>query len=376
MPESRAAQRAEYDLFAVTAPGLEEACARELAGLGLAAVRVVAGGVAFAGGRRELYVANLWLRTASRVVARVGEIRASDFPELFRRAVRLPWGRFVRPGTRLRVRAVSHRSRLIHTGRIAETVAAAVDRALGRPAPPLSGPEQLVLARFEDDSCLLSVDSSGELLHRRGYREATARAPLRETLAAGLLVLLGWDGAVPLADPMCGSGTLVIEAALLAAHRAPGAKRRFAFMDWPHFRPGLWEVLLAEAACGERRPAVAIYGSDRDPLALAAARGNAGRAGVLTEVALLQADLADLEPVAGPGLILCNPPYGARLGQGEDLRRLYRALGEACRRSYPGWRVAFLAPDDRLAQATGLPAVPRAALNNGGIAVTLWDTGG
>lgn len=362
-------------IFAITGPGLERVCAGELAALGMAGVRVTPGGVEFAGELRDLYRANLWLRTASRVVVRVGEVKSRDFPELFRKAVRLPWGRFVRPGTRVRVRASSHRSRLGHTGRIAATLGDAVDRALGRRLPPEAGPEQLVLARFEDDVCQLSVDSSGALLHRRGYREETAHAPLRETLAAGVLLQLGWDGTVPLVDPMCGSGTFVIEAALLAAARPPGMDRSFAFMDWPRCRPGLWEVLRADAAKGLRAVSVPLCGSDRDPRAVAAARRNAGRAGVLESVELSPLELSRVESPQGTGLVLCNPPYGERLGEGCDLRPLYRALGEACRTRFVGWQAAVLCPDDRLAKATGLPLSRVAGLVNGGIRVGLFATG-
>lgn len=364
----------KFELFAVTAPGLEAVCARELAALALAGVRPVAGGVEFAGELRDLYRANLWLRSASRVVVRLGGFRSRDFPELYRKALRLPWGRFIRPGTRVALRVASHRSRLLHTGRIAATVSEAIDRALGRPAPPADGPEQLILVRFEEDACLISVDSSGELLHRRGYREETAHAPLRETLAAGLLLLLGWDGTVPLLDPLCGSGTLPIEAALLAGNRPPGGRRQFAFMAWPRYRPGLWQALLAEAGRGERESAVPIRGADRDPAALAAARRNAERAGVADRVVLSVGELAQTPAAGGAGLLLCNPPYGLRLGREEDLRPLFRTLGELSRRSLPGWRVAFLAPAEHLARATGLPLRPLALLNNGGIAVTLWAT--
>jgi len=364
------------ELFAVTAPGLEAVCATELAALAMAGVRPVAGGVEFAGDFRDLYRANLWLRTASRVIVRFGRFRSRDFPELYRKALQLPWGRFVKPGSRVRVRATSHRSRLQHTGRIAATVNEAIDRVLGRAASGADGPEQLILVRFEEDLCHVSVDSSGELLHRRGYREETAHAPLRETLAAGLLLQLGWDGTEPLLDPMCGSGTLVIEAALLAGNRPPGAARQFAFMRWPRYRPGVWQALLAEAARGERALTVSLRGADRDAGALAAARRNAGRAGVLGSIDFRPGEVAQTPPAGGRGLLLCNPPYGERLGRQEDLRPLFRALGEVCRRQLPGWRVAFLSPDEALARSTGLPLRPLALLSNGGIAVTLWATGG
>ncbi|PLX82399.1 MAG: hypothetical protein C0617_14925 [Desulfuromonas sp.] len=365
-------KRTTEELFAVTAPGLEEVCAGELSALGMEAVRAVPGGVEFSGGLREIYLANLWLRTASRVVVRLGQVKARDFPGLFQGGVRLPWGKFVRPGTRTRVRAASHASRLGHTGRIAATLADAADRALGRPGPPGDGPEQLVLARFQDDLCTLSVDSSGELLPRRGYREEGASAPLRETLAAGILLQLGWDGTRPLVDPMCGSGTFLVEAALIAGNRAPGARRVFAFQGWPRYRPGLWEALSTEAARAERNVEVALRGSDSDPGAVAAASRNAARAGVAQELELAVADLSSLKPSPGPGLVLCNPPYGERLERDSDLRPLFRTLGQVYRQAFGGWRGALLCPDRRLAEATGLTLAKRAALVNGGIRVALF----
>ncbi len=274
------------------------------------------------------------------------------------------------------MRATSRHSRLVHTGRIAATVIAAADHALGRAEAPAGGPSQLVLARFEDDLCQLSIDSSGELLHRRGYRRQATRAPLRETLAAGILLLLGWDGSQPLIDPLCGSGTLVIEGALLARGLAPGRGRQFAFMDWPGFRSGLWQVLLDQAERAAHPARAIIRGADRDAAAIAAAGGNAERAGIMNDLELCRQPLAELVAPPGHGLLVCNPPYGARLAAGEDLRPLFRQLGEVWRRSFAGWQLAFLVPDERLARATGLPLSRVAALTNGGIPVTLYQTSG
>ncbi|BCR03911.1 RNA methyltransferase [Desulfuromonas versatilis] len=359
-------------LFAVTAPGLEGVCAAELAALGMAEVEAVAGGVEFCGGLREIYLGNLWLRTASRVLVRMGEVRSRDFPDLYKKTVKLPWGRFIRPDTRLRVRAVSHGSRLGHTGRISATVAEAVNRALGRKEQPETGPEQLILARFEDDLCQFSVDSSGELLHRRGYREEAGAAPLRETLAAGMLLLLGWQGQVPLADPMCGSGSLVIEAALLARNLPPGRARRFAFMDWPRYRPGLWDALRLEAGRSERPCPVPLAGSDQDPLVLELARRNALRAGVAEVTAWDCRPLQQLQSDAGCGLLISNPPYGERIGRGPGLVELFRSLGQVLVERRPGWSLAFLCPDPELARQTDLAPACRAELHNGGIAVGLY----
>lgn len=361
-------------LFAVVAPGLEDVCATELRALGMAEVRVVSGGVDFQGERRDLYRANLWLRTASRVLVRVGAARCTSFPELFQKCVRLPWGKFLRPGAPFQVRASSQRSRLIHTDRIAATVTEGVNRALGSSLPAANdGRQQRLQVRLQDDLAVFSMDSSGELLHRRGYRQETAHAPLRETLAAAILLLLNWHGQEPLLDPMCGSGTLLIEGGLLATRQPPGAQRAFAFMEWPRYRPGLWQALLNEAAGERRLLAITLQGSDQSDIAVAAARRNAERAGL----AMIDWQLRELgaqPPLPGSGLLVCNPPYGERLGAGDDLRPLYRQLGQVCRSSLPGWRVAILGPDDRLIAATGLPMRKIAALDNGGIAVGLHAT--
>lgn len=365
------------ELYVVAAPGLEAVCAAEAHALGLPGARQDEGGVTFQGGLRELYLANLHLRSATRVLVRLGEVRATDFAELFRKAVRLPWGSFIRPGTAVKVRAVSHRSRLVHSGRIAETLSAAIDRALGGCGVGTGhggGVEQSILARFTDDRCVISVDSSGELLHRRGWRTDAGEAPLRENLAAAVLLQLGWDGALPLCDPMCGAGTLPIEAAQLASRLAPGRNRTFAFMNWPGFRPGLWQALLTEAERNVVVPSVAILGSDADSLVLATARCNAERAGVAGTITFEAGALGQLLPRQGPGLVVCNPPYGIRLEADKNPAHIYRELGECLRRAFPGWRAAFLAVDEHHARATGLAVQRLAEFRNGGIAVALYAT--
>lgn len=364
-------QQAEQ-LFAATAPGLEGVCATELTALGMTGVNAVAGGVEFCGTLRDLYLANLWLRTASRVVVRFSELRCRDFPTLYRKALQLPWGRYIKPGTRLQVRATCRRSRLQHTERIAETLQKAMARALGGADAAASGPEQLLIVSLEDDLCRLSLDSSGELLHRRGYRQDVGAAPLRETLAAGILMLLGWQGERPLYDPMCGSGTFLVEGALLALQRPPGAERKFAFMDWPRYRPGLWRALLLEAAKQQKDSCPALVGADRDAEVLEAARRNAARAGVLEFVSFQPLELSQQRPsLSPPGLAIANPPYGARLGRGE-LDGTYHALGHLYAGALSRWQRAFLCPDPRLAQVSGLPLTQVARLQNGGIRVGLF----
>lgn len=368
-------QRCREDFFAVVAPGLEPVCAAELVELDLAPARACPGGVEFAGRLADLYRANLQVRTASRIVVRFAAFRCRDFPTLYRQASRLPWGRFVRAETPLHCRVTCRNSRLLHTGRVAETLQAGAAHALGRqPLPGAAG--QLVLVRIVDDVVELSIDSSGELLHRRGYRTSVAAAPLRETLAAGMLRLLAWHGDEPLADPLCGTGTLLLEGALLAARRAPGLQREFAFQQWPGYRDGLWAQLCQAARRAEHPCPTTIAGADCDGTALAAAGANLERAGLTTAVTLQQLALAEQPIHAGSGLVVCNPPYGKRLVTRQPLADYYAGLGRELQRAYPGWRKAMICPEPRLAHATGLPFRELAVLDNGGLQVGLFVTPG
>lgn len=380
-----------YDLFAVTAHGLAGLCAAELAALGVAGASEP-GGVAWRGSARSMYRANLELRTASRIVARAGQFRARGFAELERRVARLPWRDFMLPGTAVVLRVTCRKSKLYHEGAVAERVARVLADGPGaavvetRPddddSADATSPGQLVIVRFLRDTCTISVDSSGALLHQRGYRQAIAKAPLRETIAASLLLAGGWTGDSPLIDPLCGSGTIPIEAALFARRIAPGlanpdfVPRAFAFEQWPGFEPDSWNDVIAGARAFVRDVGPAIMGSDRDAGAITAARANAERAGVGNDIEFRRATLTSLEPRADSGHLVTNPPYGVRIGERRDLRALYAALGDTIRSRLPGWRVTLLAADDVLAGATGLPLVERLATRNGGIPVRLLTTVG
>ena len=357
--------------FVVTTPGLEAVCERELSGLGINPVNSVRGGVEFSGGLRELYLANLWLRSASRVLVRLGDVSARDFPTLFKRLSRLPWGRFVKPGTRCEIRAVSHQSRLIHTGRMAEVCQAAIVKSLGSDTATGKTVQKIYL-RMSDDRCLVSVDSSGEHLHRRGYRYARVVAPLRETLAAGCLLACNYDGSVPFVDLMTGSGTLVIEAALIALKCAPGKGRTFAFMEWPKYRSGLWNQLLAEAKREEKTELPApIFGVDNNSKAIAAVTRNLERIGLEGVVQLTCGQMQDFDPPAENGLLLCNPPYGERLGKNARLQALFHDLGQVLGRKYDHWEGALISPESSLLKSTGLSFLPLLHFSNGGIRVAL-----
>src|SRR5256885_11053854 len=322
-------------LFVVCAPGLEPVLASEMRALGLPG-RALAGGVEAEGDLREAMRLNLWLRTGSRVLVRLGEpFRATTFAELVRQASALPWERFLRKRGRVAFRVTCPKSRLDHSGASAERLHAALESRTRFPVPLAQGAgeeaaadAQLFLARFERDVCTVSVDSSGALLHQRGWRGPQAKAPLRETLAAALLLSAGFTGEEPLCDPLCGSGTIAIEAALIAMRRAPGIARRFAFQRWPEFSARQWEHLTVAARKQEHPRTVRIEASDQDAGAVEAATENASRAGV--DIDIIQRRLADLTADPGRGLIGCNLPYGGRINA--DLRRLAAEVADAARR--------------------------------------------
>jgi putative N6-adenine-specific DNA methylase len=354
-----------FSCFAVTAPGLEALSAAELASLDFTLGPIEPGGVSFDATPRQLYRANLELRTASRVLVRLAQFPARTFPELERKAQRVPWHEFVPPGTAARFKVTSKKSKLYHEAGIAERLLTAVRGETGPDA-------QLFVVRVFRDVVTISADSSGELLHRRGYRLATAKAPLRETLAAAILLGAGYDGTVAMVDPFCGSGTIPIEAALLARRMAPGLMRGFAFERWPSFDLGVWSALKAEAETRvlPRAPAP-IVGSDRDEGAIAAARGNAERAGVAGDIIFSVAAISNVSPPSGPGLLATNPPYGARVGEKRDLRDLFARFGALVRERWSGWTVAMVSASEMPEREMKLDLETRWESSNGGIPIRL-----
>jgi putative N6-adenine-specific DNA methylase len=270
---------------------------------------------------------------------------------------------------------------LYHSEALAERIEEAIADRLGetpRHEQSEAMVSQLIVARLYHDQCTISLDASGELLHRRGYRLETAKAPLRETLAAGMLMASGWKAESPLVDPFCGSGTIPIEAALLAGRIAPGLSRRFSFMDWPDFDPVLWGRLLAEAQTAQRafpgsgQVLPLIFASDRDAGAVRMAQANAGRAGVADRIEFTCQAVSAVEPAAERGWIVTNPPYGKRVSKEKDLRNLYAQLGHVMRQKFPGWRFAILCSDLRLFGHSRLPCAYSLPLMNGGTPVRLY----
>jgi putative N6-adenine-specific DNA methylase len=361
-----------FEIFLVTAPVLESVLCAEAREKGFLKARSVHGGVTVTGGWPEVWRANLELRGAARVLARIAAFRAAHLSELDRRARKVAWSEVLRSDRTFRVEASCTRSRIYHSGAAAERIERAIREKLGAPAS--EDAEVVVKVRIEKDHCTLAVDTSGEALHRRGHKAAVAKAPMRETLAALFLRQCGYMGTEPVVDPMCGSGTFVIEAAEIAAGLMPGRSRHFAFEELATFDASAWDRLRGTSRAAT--PSVHVHGSDRDAGAIRMARANAERAGVSAFCAFQQLDSADLVPPDGPpGLVIVNPPYGGRIGERQRLATLYRTLGSALRSRFTGWRVGLVTSEPLLAKATGLPFGPPAApVLHGGIRVGLYRT--
>ncbi len=374
-------------LFAVCPAGLEDLTRAELFSLGINHPRAVPGGVEFEGFLAHLYRVNLWSRTASRVLVRLGEFHALNFAELRRKAADLPWENFLRPGDPVTVRATCHKSKLHHSDAVAERVAAAIQDRLSEKIypqitqiytdkkylrPSAKSADNGIVVRLDHDHCTISLDSSGAHLHRRGYRLATAKAPLRETLAAALLVHACYDPAQPLVDPFCGAGTFAVEAALIARRIAPGRSRHFSFIDWQNFELEEWRGQLNEAERAVLDSASTIEASDRDEGAVAAAAANAARAGVADAIHFRACAVSAVEPPSTPGLLIGNLPYGKRAGG--DVRNLYAQFGKIVRAKFSNWRVGILAGNMSLAKATGLDFESPLMIENGGLRVPFVQT--
>ncbi len=365
--------------FATCPRGLEPVLAEELQRLEAGNIHAVGGGVEFGGDFPLCYRVNLESRVASRVLWRVAAGRYRDEEDIYRAAYALPWTDWFDPESTIRVDVSAIRSPLkslnFVTLKIKDAVCDKIRRLSGRrPSVNTRAPDVPIQAHLTDRDFTLYLDTTGEPLFKRGRRIAQGDAPLRENLAAGILRLAGWVPGVPLLDPMCGSGTFLMEAAQMALEVAPGAGRRFAFEKLKNFDQRLWRDLGRQSA--DRRKAAAalpIYGSDRSGAALKAARANLAAAGFERAVKLAEADVLEISPPAGEGIIVTNPPYGVRLGEQRELAEFYPKLGDALKQKFSGWRAYILSADMRLPKLIRLAASKRTPLFNGPLECRLFE---
>jgi len=363
-----------FEIFAVAAPGLEDVVCQEVANLCGREVTGIPGGALIQGELIDAAGLILYARTASRILIRMGVVPAGSAQELEQCARKLPWSEFLWPGQPVKIRATVKNAR-IHRRDVVEKKITNCARhgAKGRPPkdPSLRREPQEVVVRIVGREATISMDASG-LLHRRGYRKATAKAPLRENLAAALLHAAQWSPEERLVDPMCGSGTFPIEAALMALDMPPGLHLAPPICRWPIAPRDLWGGLLAShEAVSPTRPNV--LGSDRDPGAIRAARENAQRADLGSVIAWQQSDLGDLVVQPGEaGLVIMNPPYGKRIGDPSKVGGLYKSLGRKLASAFPGWRLAVVCPNRALAGRLAPGLRERASFENGGLRVGFY----
>ncbi|MEO0389563.1 MAG: class I SAM-dependent RNA methyltransferase [Pseudomonadota bacterium] len=356
--------------FAICLPGFEAELARELTALGLRVTSVTPGGVELSGQWPDIWAANLGSRMATRILVRIATFMAFHPAQLDKRARKMDWAAWLPPGAQVKVEVSTNRkSKIYHAGAAQTRIEGALDAA----GYQTQGDDAVALkVRIDDNRVTLSLDTSGAPLHKRGHKQAVGKAPLRETMAAAFLAQCGFDGTQPVYDPMCGSGTFPIEAAEMAAKLQPGRARKFAFQDFPGFDPEVFASLrYTPATFGPAR----FSGSDRDTGVIDMATENAKRAGVETLCAFHSMDLRDARPPQGPpGLVMLNPPYGARIGTKRALYSVYAGIGAVLRSKFAGWRVGLVTSEKSLAQATDLPWAPTAKpVSHGGLRVTLYQ---
>lgn len=369
-------------LFATCPRGLEQLLADDLASYGAGAPQPVPGGVTFAGDWAVCYRANLHSRLATRILLEVatGPYRQED--DIYRLAYGVDWPRWFPVAQTIRVAVTAVKSPLksleFVTLRIKDAVCDRFRAEDGRrPSVDTQEPDQRIQGFLTEDRCTLYLDTSGAPLYQRGLRQKSVEAPLKENLAAGLLRLSGWRPGTPLLDPMCGSGTLLLEAAQMAHCIAPGMRRSFAFQLLREGDPALWERLREEARAAElpvsNGAPVLIHGSDSDARAYRAALANLDRAGLLPAIELTEVDALVRSAPATEGVLVCNPPYGVRLAEQDELAAFYPALGDALKRGFAGWNCYLFSGDTRLPKLLGLKASRRTPLFNGALECRLYE---
>ena len=345
--------------FASCPPGLAGGCLKELkkTDLGLTDIQPVKGGVEFKGRVHQGYQANLYLHSPARITMRVASFKAENFRTLEKHLRKVPWELYLHPLAELTWEVTTGKSRLYHTGAIQERCMKTVRECLAAGAAQSGGGmcSHTLFARVENDRFVISLDASGERLHKRGIKSDVGRAPIRENLAWAILKKSGYSGETPLVDPMCGSGTFALEAVLMARKIPPGFFRNFAFEHWPCFSPARWNHIKKEA--GEKflsHPGAPILASDINPPDKLMASLEAH--GMAHGVEVFKQDFFEMTPPRKKGVVVLNPPYGRRLGNDLDLRSFYRKIGKKLAEDFKGWRAGVVLPEKALAGT--LPFAP------------------
>ncbi|WP_375418961.1 class I SAM-dependent RNA methyltransferase [uncultured Hymenobacter sp.] len=377
MPPTPPSAASSIPFTATTQFGLEDVLARELRDLGAEIEYVGSRAVEFRGDQRLLYDAVLWCRTAMRILRPFASFYARDERALYREVGRINWQEFISPNQTFAITAVVNKSSFEHSLFVAQLTKDAIvdqfrERTGQRPSVDTKAPDIRLHLRMLENEVVLSLDAAGDSLHRRGYRQLTNAAPLNEVLAAGLVLLTGWDGKKPLVDPMCGAGTILTEAALISQRIAPGLfhQGKFGFENWPDFDAERWATAQADAKAQRlEEPQAYIGGSDIDPKTIELARQNVAAAGLDDVVRLAVRDVKDALPPRQPppGVLLSNPPYGERIGEEDEMAALYKTIGDVLKTSFPGYEAYLFTGNLEAAKRVGLKPARRVPLFNGPI---------
>lgn len=367
-----------YNYFATVAPSLEVIASQELEQLGAKEVIPEVSGIRFRGDKKLLYRVNLWARTIFRVLLPIAEVKSYNAQQLYDSVQKIDWENYLQPDQTLAVNCTGSNKNLNHTHFTALQIKNAIidqqrQKFGKRSSVDVQQPDLLINAHIYQNLCILSLDSSGESLHRRGYRPAMGLAPLKETLAAALLNMAQWKPELAFLDPLCGSGTLPLEAALKALNIAPGLfRQRFGFQSWLDFDESLWQDLVTQAKENQLSLLSApIIGSDNSADVLQQAYSNAQSCGVSHYIKFIQAELSQIEAPASEGIIICNPPYGKRIGNPQELGVLYKQLGDIFKQRFKGWTAYILTGNKELSKQVGLKTSRRIPIDNGGLPCTL-----
>lgn len=360
----------QYTLVATSSFGIESVVAQELRNLGYQGLTIENGRVLFSGDDKDIARCNIWLRTADRVLIKIAEFKATGYDELFRAAQKVIWEEMIPLSGKMHVVGRSVRSRLTSVRDCQALVKKAIIQAMRRKYNvdqfPESGPVYKIEISLLNDIGTITLDTTGQGLHKRGYREDTGKAPLRENLAAALVLLSRWTSSRVLADPFCGSGTIPIEAALIGKNIAPGVNRNFVSETWQHMTKKLWDDEREDARKQENSNSFRIFASDSDRLVLRKARDNAVNARVGDLIAFQLQSIENFSSAKRYGCLICNPPYGERVGDQKEVERIYRSVGDVLSR-LDSWSFFILTSNQEFESYVGKKANKNRKLYNGNI---------
>ena len=368
-----------FQFFATCPRGLEALLADELLAQSALKIVVTDGGVSFEGNLETMYRVNLHSRIATRVMSRVGQGSYTSEEDIYKATFKLNWPSWFKVNQTIRVKVTGVKCPLKSLDFVTLRIKDAVcdrfrEEGALRPSVSVRDPDVRIHAYLTQDQYQLYLDTSGAPLYQRGFRDVSVIAPLRENLAAGILMLTGWKPGTPLLDPMCGSGTFLIEAAMMAVNQPPGMKRTFGFQKLTSFDESLWKKIETEAL-HQMKPIefLDIYGSDIDLRAVRVTRHNLKVAGLEEVAKVLQSDFVKLEPPTSEGVLVTNPPYGQRIGEDEDLKEVYPVWAKHMKESFGGWDTYFLTADLEMPKDMRLKPTKKTPLFNGALECRLFE---